>query len=45
MVMPTACAKIRKYLNLDEAKWEFTTVEKGLKLDNIEPLFNRIDKK
>ena len=45
MVIPTACAKIRNYLNLGAAKWEFTTVEKGLKLENIEPLFNRIEKK
>ena len=44
IVMPTACAKIRNYLNLEEPKWQFITVEKGLKLNNIEPLFTRIDK-
>lgn len=44
-VMPTACAKIRKYLNLQSPSWNFITVEKGLKLENIEPLFTRIDKK
>ena len=44
-VMPTACGKIREYLKLPDASWEFTTVETGLKLDNVEPLFTRIEKK
>ncbi len=44
-VMPTACKKIRKYLNLSEGSWSFVTVEKELKLENIEPLFSRIEKK
>ena len=44
-VMPTACAKIREYLKLSDASWNFTDIEKGLKLDNIEPLFTRIEKK
>mgnify|MGYP003294550522 CR=1 FL=1 len=44
-IMPTACNKIREYLKLGEASWEFVSVQKGLKLDNIEPLFTRIDKK
>ena len=43
-IMPTACEKIREYLKLPSASWEFVSVEKGLKLDNIEPLFTRIDK-
>jgi len=43
--MPFACEKIRKYLNLDNPTWNEVVVEKGIKLENIEPLFNRIDKK
>ena len=30
------------YLNLSEANWEYVEVEKGLLLDNIEPLFERM---
>ena len=44
-VMPTACGKIREYLKLNAASWEFVSVEPELKLDNIEPLFTRIEKK
>ena len=44
-VMPTACRKIREYLKLENASWNFVSVEPGLKLENIEPLFTRIDKK
>lgn len=40
--MPKACAKIRKYLQLEQAKWELIEPKKGIKLENIEPLFNRI---
>ena len=45
MIMPTACKNIRKYLNLGNPKWEYIEVEKGTKLDNIEPLFTRYEKK
>ena len=45
MIMPTACKNIRKYLNLPEPKWDYIEVEKGLKLENIEPLFTRYEKK
>ena len=45
IVMPTACGKIRKYLKLESPTWNFISVEPGLKLENIEPLFSRIDKK
>ena len=44
MVMPTACKKIRNYLKLENPKWEFILVKPGLKLENIEPLFSRIEK-
>jgi len=45
MVMPTACKKIRKYLKIENPCWNLIEVEPGLKLENIEPLFTRIDKK
>lgn len=45
-IMPSACKKIRIYLNLPEKPvWNFIDVKPGLKLENIEPLFTRIDKK
>lgn len=45
VVMPTACSKIRKYLNIENPTWNFVSVKPGLKLENIEPLFTRIEKK
>ena len=44
-IMPEACGKIRKYLNINTPSWNYLEVEKGLKLENIEPLFTRIEKK
>ena len=44
-IMPTACGKIRKYLNIEKGNWEYIEAKKGLKLENIEPLFTRIEKK
>ena len=41
-IMPDACSKIRKYLKLDEAKWEPVIINKEIKLENIEPLFERL---
>ena len=41
--MPKACAKIRKFLNLDEKPlWNVINIEAGLALDKVEPLFARI---
>ena len=41
--MPNASKKIREYLNLDEQGcWDIIKVDGGIKLNNIEPLFNRI---
>ena len=40
--MPNACKKIREYLKITKPQWNFTTIEEGIKLENIEPLFNRI---
>ena len=45
MVMPTACSKIRKYLKIENPCFEMITVKPGIKLENIEPLFSRIEKK
>ena len=44
-VMPVACEKIRKYLKIENPTWNYIETEKGLKLENIEPLFTRIEKK
>lgn len=41
-IMPEACKKIRKYLKLEEPKWEPIFLEKEIKLENIEPLFERL---
>ena len=43
--MPETCSKVRKYLNLPEASWNYVEVEKGLNLENIEPLFARMTEK
>ena len=40
--MPKACEKIREYLKISKPQWKFTTIEDNIKLENIEPLFNRI---
>ena len=40
--MPKSCEKIREYLKIQNPQWNFTTIEDGIKLENIEPLFNRI---
>ena len=41
--MPNACEKIRKYLNIENKSWNMIDIENNIKLDNIEPLFTRID--
>ena len=40
--IPSACTKIRKYLNIQEKNWQLIEPKIGLKLDNIEPLFSRM---
>ena len=40
--MPEACGKIRKYLKLEEAKWEPIFINEEITLENIEPLFERL---
>lgn len=41
-VMPTACSKLKEYLDIDISKWEKVTLDKEIKLENIEPLFEKI---
>lgn len=41
--MPSACEKIRKYLSLGKNNWEIIDINSNIKLENIEPLFNRIE--
>lgn len=41
-IMPTASQKIREYLNIQTKSWEYITIPAGLKLDKIEPLFERM---
>ena len=40
--MPTSCQKIREYLHLGNPSWSPIDIEGNIKLENIEPLFNRI---
>ena len=40
--MPKACKKIREYLKIQNPQWSFTSIEDGIKLENVEPLFSRI---
>ena len=42
--MPGVCEKIRKYLGLDQYNWNMIEIKSNIKLENIEPLFTRIDK-
>jgi methionyl-tRNA synthetase len=44
-VIPTACDKLRSYFKVEKPCWEIIYPEKGLKLENIEPLFTRYEKK
>ena len=40
--MPDASNKIKTYLELDLSKWEKITLKDTIKLENIEPIFERI---
>ena len=42
--MPGVCEKIRKYLSLNQYNWNMIEIKSNIKLENIEPLFTRIDK-
>jgi len=42
--MPAICEKIRQYLDLDQNTWEpIIDLKENIKLENIEPLFTRIE--
>lgn len=41
-IMPVVTSKIRNFLNLGNASWEYTEPAKGLDLSKVEPLFSRI---
>ncbi len=43
--MPASSAKIRKIFGLEKAIWQKTFVTPGIKLDNIEVLFERLNEK
>lgn len=40
--MPGICEKIRKFLQIEKKSWEFIELKSGIKLENIEPLFERM---
>ena len=41
-IMPETASKMRKYLNINEPCFNYIEVLDNIKLENIEPLFNRI---
>ena len=42
--MPATCEKIRKYLHLEEkSNWNLIRLNSNIKLENIEPLFTRLE--
>lgn len=40
--MPKTAQKIRTYLGIKDANWNYIEVQKGLKLEDIEPLFEKM---
>ena len=40
--MPESSEKVRKLLNIDKASWNYIEVSKNMKIENVEPLFERI---
>ena len=41
-IMPTTSEKIRTYMDIEEATWNYIEAKSGLELNNIEALFNRL---
>lgn len=41
--MPETCSKIRKFLHIDQNNWDMIEIKSDIKLENIEPLFTRIE--
>ena len=42
LFMPKTAQKIREYLGIKNASWNYIDIQAGLKLKNIEPLFERM---
>ena len=40
--MPNTTNTIKKYLQIEDNKWEYINIDKDIKLDNIQPLFNKM---
>ena len=43
--MPASSAKIRKIFGMEKAEWHLVEINSGIKLDNVEVLFTRLDEK
>lgn len=43
--MPASSAKVRKIFGIDKPTWQFIAINSGIKLDDIEVLFTRLDEK
>lgn len=41
-IMPVTAEKIRTYMGIEEANWNYVSATKNLELNNIEALFNRL---
>ena len=41
--MPETCSRIREFLNLNKNNWNMIEINSNIKLENIEPLFTRIE--
>ena len=40
--MPTSSKEVRKLLDINESSWEYIEIKPGIKVNGIEPLFERI---
>ena len=41
-IMPDTSNKVKEYLNIDISKWEKIIIKEVVKLNNVNPLFERI---
>ena len=44
-IMPKTCNKLRAYLGITEVSWKPITIKSGISLENVQPLFEKIDLK
>lgn len=42
-IMPETSKKLREYLKIEQPTWEQIQIKAGIQLENIEPLFERIN--